>query len=192
MDTLPDRDTVVEMSDLALLCAAAWRTGSPTWVRGWCSPPPVLVRRVLTITGLDAWLLMAPIVDDALTLLGVRQVVVQRAVSVSGRGRVLADRDGRRERRVSTAEFDQVEEFPSPSRFQAYRAVSAVVSDDHNFERGVEAARAIAYMVLAERGPDGLAEVAVELSLKLAEALERIAAEQGLTAADLADVLFVD
>jgi len=70
--------------------------------------------------------------------------------------------------------------------------VSAVVSDDHNFERGVETARAIAYMVLAEHGRDGLAEVAVELSLKLAEALERIAAEQGLTAADLADVLFVD
>ena len=40
--------------------------------------------------------------------------------------------------------------------------------------------------------PDGLAEVTVELSLKLAEALERIATEQKLTATDLAEVLFVD
>src|SRR3954447_4938332 len=82
---------------------------------------------------------------------------------------------------VSTAEFGQVNEFPSPFRFQAYRAVSAVVSDDHNFERGVETARATAYMVLTEHGRDGRAEVAVELSLALAEALGRIAAEQGLT-----------
>ena len=70
--------------------------------------------------------------------------------------------------------------------------MSAVVSDDHNFERGVETARAIAHMVLAEHGPDGLAEVTVELSLKLAEALERIATEQKLTATDVAEVLFVD
>jgi hypothetical protein len=70
--------------------------------------------------------------------------------------------------------------------------VSAVVSDDHNFERGVETTRAIAHMVLAEHGPDGLAEVTVELSLKLAEALERIATEQKLTATDVAEVLFVD
>jgi hypothetical protein len=93
---------------------------------------------------------------------------------------------------VSTGEFDQVEEFLPPSRLHAYQAVSAVVSDDHNFERGVETARAIVYTVLSEHGPDGLAKVTVELSLKLAEALERIAAEQGLAATDLADVWFVD
>ena len=34
--------------------------------------------------------------------------------------------------------------------------------------------------------------VVVELSSKLADALERIAAEQGLAAVDLADVWFVD
>jgi hypothetical protein len=34
--------------------------------------------------------------------------------------------------------------------------------------------------------------VTVELSLKLAEALERIAAEQGLAAPDLAEILFVE
>jgi hypothetical protein len=46
--------------------------------------------------------------------------------------------------------------------------------------------------VLAESGVDGLAEVAVELSLKLASAMERIAGDQGLAAVDLADVWFVD
>ena len=46
--------------------------------------------------------------------------------------------------------------------------------------------------VLAEAGPDGLTEMVVELTLKLAEALERIAAEQGRAAADLAEVWFVE
>ena len=44
----------------------------------------------------------------------------------------------------------------------------------------------------AEAGVAGLADVAVELSLKLASALERIAADQGVAAVDLADVWFVD
>jgi len=46
--------------------------------------------------------------------------------------------------------------------------------------------------VLAKAGSDGLTDVAVELSVRLAEAVERIAAEQGLAAADLAEVWFVD
>jgi hypothetical protein len=91
---------------------------------------------------------------------------------------------------VSTGKLDHVKQFPSPSRLHAYQAVSAVMSDDHNFDRGVQTARAIVHAVLSEHGPDGLAEVTVELSLKLAEALERIAADQGLTATDLADVWF--
>ena len=62
-----------------------------------------------------------------------------------------------------------------------------MASDDHNFDRGVETARAVARTVLTEQGPDGLAEVTVELSLKLAEALERIATEQGVAATDLAE-----
>jgi hypothetical protein len=90
---------------------------------------------------------------------------------------------------VSAEEFDRVAEVARP-RLRAYEAVSAVVSDDHNFERGVETVRAVVHTVLAEHGPDGLAEVTIELSLKLAEALERIAAEQGLAATDLADVWF--
>jgi len=67
-----------------------------------------------------------------------------------------------------------------------------VVSDDHNYERGIDAARAIAHGVLTESGPDTLAEMVVELSSKLAEAVERIAAKQGIAAPDLADLLFVD
>jgi hypothetical protein len=57
---------------------------------------------------------------------------------------------------------------------------------------GVQAARAIADRALAESGPAGVTEMVVELTLKLAEAVERAAAEQGVTAADLADVWFVD
>jgi hypothetical protein len=98
----------------------------------------------------------------------------------------------REEEAVSTGEFDQVDEFPSLFRLHAYRAVSAVVSDDHNFDRGVATARSLVHAVLSEHGPNGLVEVTIELSLKLAEALERIAAEQGLAAPDLAEILFVE
>jgi hypothetical protein len=93
---------------------------------------------------------------------------------------------------VGIGEFDQVAEFRSPAQRRAYEAVSAVVSDDHCYERGIQAARAIVDSVLAETGPAGLAEMAVELSSRLAEAVERIAAERGVAATDLMDVLFVD
>ena len=87
------------------------------------------------------------------------------------------------------SEFDQITEIPVESG--AYQAVAAVVSDDHNFERGLDAARAVAHAVLAEAGPDGLTEMVVELSSKLADALEHIAVERGIAAADLTDVWFV-
>jgi hypothetical protein len=93
---------------------------------------------------------------------------------------------------VVAGEFDQVDEFRSLVQRRVYQAVSAVVSDDHNYERGLQAARAIAHRVNAEAGPVGLAEMVVELSSKLAEAVERIAAEQGVAAFDVVDVLFVD
>jgi hypothetical protein len=93
---------------------------------------------------------------------------------------------------VSADEFSQAEALPSLSRLRAYEAVQAVVSDDNNYERGILGARAVAGTVLAEAGADGLTETMVELALKLAEALERIAAEQGLAAADLAEVWFVE
>jgi hypothetical protein len=79
-----------------------------------------------------------------------------------------------------------------PGATPCLQAVSAVVSDDHRYERGVQAARAIVQRVLAESGPAGLAEMAAELSSQLAEAAERIAAERGVAAVDLVDVMIVD
>lgn len=70
--------------------------------------------------------------------------------------------------------------------------VRAALSVDHNHDQGASAARSLTIAVLAEGGIDGLADVAVDLSLRLASALERIAAEQGLAAVDLAEVWFVD
>ena len=67
-----------------------------------------------------------------------------------------------------------------------------MLSDDHNYERGVEGARAVAEAALAEFSAVGLAAVMVELSLRLASALERIATEQDIGAVDLAAVWFVD
>jgi hypothetical protein len=97
---------------------------------------------------------------------------------------------------MSVDESDQHRVAPSPSRLQvrrrAYEAVLAVLSNDHNCERGVEEAWAVAKATLAEFGAVGLAAVAVELSLQLASALERIAAEQGIAAVDLAEVWLVD
>ena len=78
------------------------------------------------------------------------------------------------------------------ARARAYESVRAVLSDDHNYEQGVSAARGVAAAVLAEAGVDGLADVAVDLSLRLASAIERIAADQGVAAVDLADVWFVE
>jgi hypothetical protein len=81
---------------------------------------------------------------------------------------------------------------PSPAKRRAHAAVRAVLSDDHNYERGIEAAWAVAKATLAEDGALGLAAVTVELSLQLASALEWIAAERQITAIDLVDVWFVD
>jgi hypothetical protein len=98
---------------------------------------------------------------------------------------------------VSAMRVDEPDERqPSPSQSQvrcrAYEAVHAVLSDDHSYERGVEEAWAVARATLAEFGAVGLAAVAVELSVQLASALERIAAEQHIATVDLAAVWFVD
>jgi hypothetical protein len=78
------------------------------------------------------------------------------------------------------------------ARARAYESVRAVLSDDHCYERGVAAAQGIVSAALEESGVAGLADMTVELSLKLASALERIASDQGLAAVDLAEVWFVD
>src|SRR3954454_17601358 len=91
-------------------------------------------------------------------------------------------------------ESDKRRESPWPSqiRHRAYEAVHAVLSDDHNYERGVDEARAVAKAVLAEFGAVGLTAVAVELSLQLASALKQIATPQEIGTVDLAAVWFVD
>ncbi|MEU7813228.1 hypothetical protein [Pseudonocardia sp. NPDC049154] len=81
---------------------------------------------------------------------------------------------------------------PPQARVWAFEAVLAVLSDDVNAEQGTERARAVAAAVLAEAGEPGLTETVVVLSSMLAEALERIAAERGLVAADLAEIWFVE
>jgi hypothetical protein len=88
--------------------------------------------------------------------------------------------------------FDQLNRLSSPPGLQAYQAVVAVISDDHNAQRGLDAARTVVDAVFAEAGPEGLTDMVVELTLILAEAVERIAAEQGLAAVDLAEVWFVE
>ena len=93
---------------------------------------------------------------------------------------------------MNAEEFDGSEAIASLFRLRAFEAVRAVVSDDNNFERGIAEARAVADAVLAEAGTAGLAETVVELALRLGEAMERIAAEQGLAAVDLAEVWFVE
>jgi hypothetical protein len=78
------------------------------------------------------------------------------------------------------------------TRRRAYELVRAVLSHDDDQEQGISAARSVAAAVLAEAGTDSVADVAVDLSMRLASALERIAADQGLAAVDLAEVWFVD
>ena len=78
------------------------------------------------------------------------------------------------------------------ARVRACESVRAVLSDDHNHQLGVAAARDVATATLEESGVAGLVGMTVELSLQLASALERIAVDQGLAAVDLAEVWFVD
>jgi hypothetical protein len=73
-----------------------------------------------------------------------------------------------------------------------HEAMHAILSDDHNYERGLASLRDLVDRVLREGGATGLMEFAVALSTELAGALERIAADQGLAAADLAEVWFAD
>ena len=87
---------------------------------------------------------------------------------------------------------DQGESIDLFARLGAYESVKAVLANDHHVDRRRAAVRAVVTTVLAESGVDGLAQVAVELSLRLASAVERRAVDQGLAAVDLAEVWFVD
>jgi hypothetical protein len=83
------------------------------------------------------------------------------------------------------------ERLPLSVRLQAYEVVAAIVSDEHNYERGIAAAREITDRVLAESGPEAVSELAVELAHKMAEALERFAAAYGVPVDDLAEAWFL-
>jgi hypothetical protein len=90
----------------------------------------------------------------------------------------------------STNVSDRPSETPAQRR--VIEAMHAVLSDDHNYERGLAALRDLVDQVVQEEGAAGLREFTVALSLGLAGALERIAGDQGLIAADLAEVWFAD
>ncbi|MCE0763042.1 hypothetical protein LWC35_08955 [Pseudonocardia kujensis] len=79
-----------------------------------------------------------------------------------------------------------------PALVAPREAVLAFLSDDHNADQGLAAARAVIDAVVAEAGADGVRDAAVELASRLASALERIATEQGLVASELAEVWFLD
>ena len=77
-------------------------------------------------------------------------------------------------------------------RCSAHEGLNAVLSDDHNAQAGEAALREIVARVDLIEGSAGLQDLAVELTLKVAELTERIAVAEGLTAVDLADILFLD
>jgi hypothetical protein len=68
----------------------------------------------------------------------------------------------------------------------------AVLSDDHNYERGLTALRDLVDQIVREEGSTGLCDFTLALSLGLASALERIAHDHGLAADDLAEVWLAD
>ena len=78
------------------------------------------------------------------------------------------------------------------SQQRLLEAMRAVLSDDHSYERGLTALRDLVDQVVRDEGPTGLCDFTVALSLGLAEALERIAHDQGLAAADLTEVWFAE
>ena len=71
-------------------------------------------------------------------------------------------------------------------------AMRAVLSDDHNHERGLAVLRGIVDQVATDTGVPGLRNLFAALSLALAAALEKIASDQGLAAEDLVEVWFAD
>jgi hypothetical protein len=78
------------------------------------------------------------------------------------------------------------------SRQLILEAMRAVLSDDHNYERGVACLTDLITRIARENRGTTLSDVAVTLSLALATALERIALDQGLAAEDLLDVWFAE
>ena len=67
-----------------------------------------------------------------------------------------------------------------------------MLSDDHNYELGLITLRDLMDHIARQDGAAGLSDLAVALSLELAEALDRIAHDEGLSTADLAEIWFAD
>jgi hypothetical protein len=74
----------------------------------------------------------------------------------------------------------------------AVEALRAVLSDDHNYERGLAALNDLVDRITRDEGETGLCDLSVTLSLALARAIERVADDQDLVAADLAEVWFAE
>lgn len=98
----------------------------------------------------------------------------------------------RKERGVSDDRSDQGESVDLYARRRAYDSVRTALRDGTDPQLRRVRALDLACAVLTESGVDGLAEVAIELSLKLAATFERIGTEQGLAAVDLAELWFAD
>jgi hypothetical protein len=71
-------------------------------------------------------------------------------------------------------------------------AMRALLSDDHNHERGMAALDDLVDQILRDGGPVALRDVAASLTLALATALAGIAQDQGLTTEDLVEVWFAE
>ena len=78
------------------------------------------------------------------------------------------------------------------ARQQAAECLRVVLCDDHNHELGLMALRSVIKRVAEQQGSAGVGAVTFELTLRLAQVIEHIAAEHGLTALDVADIWFAD
>jgi hypothetical protein len=79
-----------------------------------------------------------------------------------------------------------------PTQRLVLQAMHALLSDDHNYDRGLAALRDLVDQIVHDEGPAGLRDFTVALTLGLASTLERIADDHGLAATDLAEVWFAD
>lgn len=85
---------------------------------------------------------------------------------------------------------DELDERQAQRR--VLQAMRAVLSDDHNYERGLATLNDLVDRIVRENGSTGLRDVAVALSLALATALERIAQDEGLAAEDMVEIWFAE
>ena len=78
------------------------------------------------------------------------------------------------------------------TRRRVLDALHAVLSDDHNYELGLATLRDLIDHTVRQEGATALSDLTVALSLNLAEALDRIAHDECLATADVAEIWFAD